>query len=227
MMLGKIFCYVRQNFRMFVVYFAMSGKFFLVCLENFFGDLPPARQQFRGEILMFSLPVRANYTVPPPQTKLGPYAHDTKTSSRKNNKTCFNCGGHTMPSQAQNMHKIVKQNHFAKQCRGSRSTRRSQKPHDSRKELRPIRKSDDERISDSESTEYCYAVNNKQNYQRTSVSINGQRVKMTIDTGSSINVIDKNIFAKLRNIELKQASVKACRPSIRINRSRWKANFAL
>jgi hypothetical protein len=41
------------------------------------------------------------------------------------------------------------------------------------------------------------------------VSINGQRVKMTIDTGSSINVIHKNTFAKLRNIELKQTSVKA------------------
>jgi hypothetical protein len=25
---------------------------------------------------MFSLPVRANYTVPPPQTRLGPYAHE-------------------------------------------------------------------------------------------------------------------------------------------------------
>jgi hypothetical protein len=32
---------------------------------------------------------------------------------------------------------------------------------------------------------------------------------MTIGTGSSINVIDKNTFAKLRNIELKQTSFKA------------------
>ncbi|CAB4005816.1 uncharacterized protein K02A2.6-like [Paramuricea clavata] len=74
-----------------------------------------------------------------------------------------------------------------------------------------MRKSDDESSSnsDSESTEYCYAVNNKQKHPRTSVSINGQRVKMTIDIGSSINVIDKNTFAKLRNIELKKTSVKA------------------
>jgi hypothetical protein len=28
---------------------------------------PPARQQFWGKILMLSLPVRANYTVPPPK----------------------------------------------------------------------------------------------------------------------------------------------------------------
>ena len=74
-----------------------------------------------------------------------------------------------------------------------------------------MRKSDDENSSnsDSESTEYCYSVNNKQKHPRTSVSINGQRVKITIGTGSSINVIDKNTFAKLRNIELKQTSVKA------------------
>ena len=48
-----------------------------------------------------------------------------------------------------------------------------------------------------------------QKHPRTSVSINGLSVKMTIDTGSSINVIDKNTFAKLRNIELNQTSVKA------------------
>jgi hypothetical protein len=40
--------------RMFV---DMSGKVFLGM---------SASQQFWGEILMFSLPVRANYTVPPP-----------------------------------------------------------------------------------------------------------------------------------------------------------------
>ena len=33
---------------------------------------------------------------------------------------------------------------------------------------------------------------------------------MTVDTGSSINVIGKNTFAKLRNIKLKPTSVKAC-----------------
>ena len=63
--------------------------------------------------------------------------------------------------------------------------------------------------SDSDPTEYCYAVRNKQKHPQTYVSINGQRVEMTIDTGSSINVIDKNTFAKLRNITLKPTSVKA------------------
>jgi hypothetical protein len=45
-------------------------KNFGVCpKQNFFGDPPPARQQFWGKIkiLMLSLPVWANYTVPPKQ----------------------------------------------------------------------------------------------------------------------------------------------------------------
>jgi hypothetical protein len=62
----------------------------LICPEKFFVSLrklrdvrynflicpakSPPPQQFWGEILMFSLSVRANYTVPP-QTRLGPYAH--------------------------------------------------------------------------------------------------------------------------------------------------------
>jgi hypothetical protein len=53
------------------IFFGMSGKKILVTSPP---PPPPARQQFWGEILMFSLPVRANYTVPP-QTRLGPYAH--------------------------------------------------------------------------------------------------------------------------------------------------------
>ena len=68
----------RENFfgmsgkfcRMFV---DMCGKFFLVCPKKLFW-FPPSSPTIWGEILMFSLPVRANYTVPL-QTRLGPYAH--------------------------------------------------------------------------------------------------------------------------------------------------------
>jgi hypothetical protein len=55
---------------------------YLLCPENFFGMsgkfcrmfVDMSGKIFFGEILMFSLPVRANYTVPL-QTRLGPYAH--------------------------------------------------------------------------------------------------------------------------------------------------------
>jgi hypothetical protein len=64
---GKIFWYVRQNFRMFVEKYLVCPENFFVCPpEKNFGDVPPPplANNF-GEILMFSLPVRANYTVPP------------------------------------------------------------------------------------------------------------------------------------------------------------------
>ena len=105
-----------------------------------------------------------------------------------------------------------KQNHFAKQCRTRNSnTRKSQKPHENRRELRPMRQSDDESSSnsDSEDKKYCYAVNNKQKYPHASVLINGQRIKMIVDASSSIYVIGKNTFTKLQNIELKPTTVKA------------------
>jgi hypothetical protein len=87
---AKINAKFGQNIKISEKFSDMTGKIFvmfveeyLLCTENFFwyvrkknfGD-PPPPQQFLGEILMFSLPVRANYTVPPPQTRLGPYAHD-------------------------------------------------------------------------------------------------------------------------------------------------------
>ena len=71
-----------------------------------------------------------------------------------------------------------------------------------------MRQSDGE-ISDREPMEYCYAVNYKQKHPQSSVSIKGQRIKMTIDTGSSINVIGNNTIAKLHNIKLKPTFVKA------------------
>ena len=100
-----------------------------------------------------------------------------------------------MPTQEQNGHKMRgKQNHFAKQCRsGKRNTRKSHKPQQSRRKLRPVRQFDEESSSssDNESTGYCYAVNNTQKHPQSSVSINGQGIKITIDTGSNINVIGK------------------------------------
>ena len=74
--------------------------------------------------------------------------------------------------------------------------------------MRPVRKPDDNTSSssDSETPEYSYmyAVDNKQKHPQTSLAINGQHIKMTIDTGSSIDVIGKTTFASLQDLELKQ-----------------------
>ena len=78
-------------------------------------------------------------------------AFNTKTSPGKNNKTCYNCGGdfphkeRPCPGKNKTCTKCGKQNHSANQCRsGNLNTRRSQKPQEGRRELRPVRQSDKE-----------------------------------------------------------------------------------
>ena len=63
-------------------------------------------------------------------------------------------------------------------------------------------------ISDSRGLEYIYAANNKQKHPQASIYLNGQRVKMTIDKGSSINVAGKQTFRQLRDIRPQPTSMK-------------------
>jgi hypothetical protein len=77
-MLGKIFDMSSKIFVCVLASFWYVRKIFFGSIpKTFFGDPPPppARQHFGGEILMLSLSVQANYTEPPPQIRLGPYAH--------------------------------------------------------------------------------------------------------------------------------------------------------
>ena len=70
MMLGKIFYVSGKIFVCLLASFCMAcpEKFCLVCPKNIIRltPPPPVSQHFGGEILMLSLPVRANCTVPPP-----------------------------------------------------------------------------------------------------------------------------------------------------------------
>ena len=57
---------------------------------------------------------------------------------------------------------------------------------------------------------YCYAVKNKQCWNPvTKLTINNCKVKFTVDTGSSINVIDQQTYNKLGKIKLAKTSIRA------------------
>ena len=139
----------------------------------------------------------------------------TKVKREKTNKTCSNWGGNyphvDRPCHARNKtcDNCGKQNHFASQCRsGDRSKFSNKKPVKTRQNLRPVTTADDT-SSESDSSEYCCFFYNKQNNPLADILLNGFRMKMTADTGSSINVIDKNTLRKIQNAKLKSTSVKA------------------
>ena len=62
-----------------------------------------------------------------------------------------------------------------------------------------------ETSSESSDSEYCYAVNAKQSKSPvTKLKVNNQKVTFTVDTGSTINIIDENTFKTLGDINLKK-----------------------
>ena len=134
---------------------------------------------------------------------------------------CRNCGGewpHTnnpCPAKNKECRKCKKLNHFARVCRsgpkespGQSTAKLSQSRGDN---VRPVNTSDlKETSSESSDSEYCYAVNTKQSKSPiTKLTINNQKVTFTVDTGSTINIIDENTFNTLGHINLKKTNIKA------------------
>ena len=117
--------------------------------------------------------------------------HDTVCPAK--GKECKNCG---------------KLNHFARACLSKPKGKWKARPHKhnkGRKSLRPLTHSDS-----SSDDEYLYPV--KTNAKRrpyTRVKVLGHSFNAMVDTGASINVIDKETFAKLPAITLEKTTTRA------------------
>ena len=75
--------------------------------------------------------------------------------------------------------------------------------------IRPLNVSDNDNES-SDSDNYCYSVNNtKAQNPYTKLKINNRNVKFTVDTGSSINIIDQQAFEQLGHYTLSKTNIKA------------------
>ncbi len=146
--------------------------------------------------------------------------HRIHTSQSTSNKNCGHCGGkmpHTgqCPARGKTCRKCNKQNHFAAVCRSSKpaSTQARKSQSNARNNSRFVRPLQHE--SDTSDDEYMYAVNKKNNTSKESPKVNvnvcGYQFSMIVDTGSTINVLDKNTFEKIKNkgIKLQPTKTKA------------------
>ena len=143
-------------------------------------------------------------------------AQDPRLQNRKSNKNCFKCGGEfnkdhqkVCPAIGRVCYHCGKQNHLSKVCRSRKNPPKVQNLQE-----------DSENSSDSEN---CFSLNNVQKVHinstsrpsthtnKTEVKLHGVSIQMIIDTGSSIDVIDKSTFNRInkhKKIYLKRSTTK-------------------
>jgi hypothetical protein len=135
---------------------------------------------------------------------------------------CRNCGAEwphntgICPAKGRECRKCSKLNHFARVslsapavARGQRQDRGRLQGRHENKPIRPLNVSDNDNES-SDSDNYCYSVNNtKAQNPYTKLKINNRNVKFTVDTGSSINIIDQQTFEQLGHYTLSKTNIKA------------------
>ena len=96
--------------------------------------------------------------------------------------------------------------------RKPRKTSYRKKPgprHDGIRQLQENESSDTESSADDE---YFYAVNSTKpatEIPYVNVKIQGNKLRMTVDTGATINVLDRRMFDQMTNINLQPTKVKA------------------
>ena len=152
--------------------------------------------------------------------------HSTPQSSWNTNfpprKSCFKCGGpfpykeYLCSAKQQACRKRGATGHFAKCCKGKQPTRF--RPKSKKETIRGMtqnesadidHKSDNEITSDS-SGDYLYVIHTADpKHPEVFVKVKGSKFKVTVDTDSTIDVIDQDTFKKLQGIKLKLTNVKA------------------
>ena len=130
-------------------------------------------------------------------------------------QTCRNCGRNyphegRCPATGKECRKCGKLNHFANVCRSSakKQTRRPRKQN--HRSIRPLQKEQNNSSASDSDESYLYTLNNTcTNNVNVKVTIDGVSFKTMVDTGASINVIDKQTFSKFRKVTLQRTNTKA------------------
>ena len=119
------------------------------------------------------------------------------------NQTCRNCGGEyphkdrQCPAKGRQCNFCKKKNHFAKVCRSRLKTESKVNQVESQQDRSSTSENSDE--------EYTFGLRTrdkvnslKPKQPHTMVEVDGTKIEVLIDTGSSINVMDEHTFAKLK-----------------------------
>ena len=123
--------------------------------------------------------------------KLGHFGRDSECPAK--GKTCYKCGG---------------ADHFGSQCR-TKTTKplkpRREEKTKGKKKKKSVRYVGSERDED----EYAFTVNSATSPEKIDVTVGGVVVAMLIDSGASTNVIDRNLWSKLKQDKIKCVSRKS------------------
>jgi len=122
--------------------------------------------------------------------KVGHFGRDSECPAK--GKTCYKCGG---------------ADHFGSQCR--KKTAKPPKPRWEEKTKGKKKKSVRYVGSERDEDEYAFTVNSAISPEKIDVTVGGVVVAMLIDSGASTNVIDKNLWSKLKQDKIKCVSRKS------------------
>ena len=127
-----------------------------------------------------------------------------RARSRSPTPTCFNCGKtwphkgdqRNCPARNFNCEACYKQGHYTKLCRstGEKGSDKHELWHKKRS-VRNVNTESSDSEQENSDIEYAHALNNGDaKLPLVTVHINGRQVKMLIDTGASVNIIDETTW---------------------------------
>ncbi|XP_078361555.1 uncharacterized protein LOC144645908 [Oculina patagonica] len=140
-----------------------------------------------------------------------------ESTSESTKQACYRCGnvGHfgrdsECPARRKTCHKCGEADQFGSQCITTKAAkppkpRRGGKPKEKNQKRKLVRYVEREREED----EYAFAVNFAAPSEKINVTVGGVVVAMFIDSGSSTNVIDKNLWLKMKQEKIKCVSKKS------------------